>query len=59
MLVPLGFLWFYTDWAERPDRKARRVARAGSSGDAVGRSAGRIAAGAYLTGKNAVKKRSQ
>ncbi len=59
MLVPLGFLWFYTDWAERADRKARRVARAGSSGDAVGRSAGRIAAGAYLTGKNAIKKRSQ
>ena len=59
MLVPLGFLWFYTDWAERADRKARRQAQAGSTGDAVGRSAGRIAANVYLTGKNAVKKRSQ
>ncbi len=59
MLVPLGFLWFYTDWAERADRKQRRVAAAGSTGDAVGRSAGRIAANAYLTGKNAIKKRSQ
>jgi hypothetical protein len=59
MLVPLGFLWFYTDWAERSDRKQRRADRAGSTGDAVGRSAGRIAANAYLTGKNAVKKRSR
>ena len=58
MLVPLGFLWFYTDWAERKDRKVRRAERAGSTGDAVGRSAGRLAASAYLTGKNAVKKRT-
>jgi len=56
MLVPLGFLWFYTDWAERQDRKARREAKPGSTGDVVGRSAGRIAANAYLTGKNAIKK---
>ena len=59
MLVPLGFLWFYTDWAERVGRKARRDARAGTTGDAVGRSAGRMAANAYLTGKNVIKKRSQ
>jgi len=59
MLVPLGFLWFYTDWAERRDRKTRRQASAGSTGDVVGRSAGRIAANAYLAGKNAIKKRSQ
>jgi hypothetical protein len=58
MLVPLGFLWFYTDWAERKDRKVRRAERAGSTGDVVGRSAGRLAASAYLTGKNAVKKRT-
>jgi hypothetical protein len=59
MLVPLGFLWFYTDWAERPDRTARRDARAGTTGDAIGRSAGRMAANAYLTGKNVIKKRSE
>lgn len=59
MLVPLGFLWFYTDWAERKDRQARRAAQAGSTGDAVGRAAGRIAANAYLSGKRAVKKRSE
>ncbi len=59
MLVPLGFLWFYTDWAERKDRKTRREASAGSTGDVVGRSAGRMAANAYLTGKNAIKKRSE
>jgi hypothetical protein len=59
ILLPLGFLWFYTDWAERPERKQRRVDRAGSTGDAVGRSAGRLAANAYLTGKNVVKKRSR
>jgi len=59
MLVPLGFLWFYTDWAERAGRKERRDARAGTTGDAVGRSAGRMAANAYLTGKNVIKKRSE
>ena len=56
MLVPLGFLWFYTDWDERKGRKARREASAGSTGDEVGRSAGRMAANAYLTGKKAIKK---
>ncbi|HEY5664774.1 MAG TPA: hypothetical protein VIS05_12145 [Ilumatobacter sp.] len=59
ILVPLGFLWFYTDWAERPQRKQRRVDRAGSTGEVVGRSAGRIAASAFLAGKQAVKKRSR
>jgi hypothetical protein len=53
ILVPLGFLWFYTDWAERPQRSQRRVNRAGVRGDAVGRSAGRLAGNAY----NAIKKR--
>ena len=55
MLVPLGFLWFYTDWAERKGRKQRRVDRAGVTGDAVGRSAGRLAGNAY----KAIKKRSR
>jgi hypothetical protein len=53
ILVPLGFLWFYTDWAERPQRSQRRVNRAGVRGDDVGRSAGRLAGNAY----NAIKKR--
>jgi len=55
MLVPLGFLWFYTDWAERPDRKERRLARADVKGDAVGRSVGRFAGNAY----NTIKKKTQ
>ena len=32
VLLPLGFLWFYTDWAERPTRRARRVGQAGPIG---------------------------
>jgi hypothetical protein len=58
ILVPLGFLWFYTDWAERKQRKERRVQRAGQTGDQVGRSAGRLAGNAYVAGKRAIKKRS-
>jgi hypothetical protein len=59
LLIPLGFLWWYTDWAERVARKERRAAGAeGGTGERVGRSAGRFAAGAYLAGKRAVKKRS-
>jgi len=54
ILVPLGFLWFYTDWAERPQRKDRRRAQ-GVSGEAVGRSAGRMAGNAF----NAIKKKTQ
>jgi len=55
MLVPLGFLWFYTDWAERVSRRERRAERAGVQSDAVGRSAGRLAGNAF----KAIKKRSQ
>lgn len=62
MLLPLGFLWFYTDWAERETRRQRRTAagsqRAGDVGSELGRTAGRIAAGAYVAGRRAVKKRS-
>ena len=58
MLVPLGFLWWYTDWAERRARTQRRAARAGSTGAQVGRSAGRLAGGAYVAGKRVIKKRS-
>lgn len=57
MLLPLGFLWFYTDWAERPERRERRAERA-VTGEAAGRSAGRIAGSAYVAGKRAIKKRT-
>lgn len=59
MLLPLGFLWFYTDWAERPGRKERRAARAAGTGDQLGRSAGRLAGTAYAAGRRAIKKRSE
>jgi hypothetical protein len=59
MLLPLGFLWFYTDWEERPGRRQRRAERATGTGDQLGRTAGRLAGSAYVAGKNAVKKRSE
>lgn len=55
MLVPLGFLWFYTDWAERRSRKERRVDRASVKSEDVGRSAGRMAGNAF----KAIKKKSE
>ena len=55
MLVPLGFLWFYTDWAERRSRKERRVERASIKSEDVGRSAGRMAGNAF----KAIKKKTQ
>lgn len=58
MLLPLGFLWFYTDWEERPGRRQRREAQASGRGDDLGRSAGRLAGSAYVAGKRAIKKRS-
>jgi hypothetical protein len=59
MLLPLGFLWFYTDWAERPARKQRRVDSAGQTGEQIGRSAGRLAGSGYAAAKEAIRKRSQ
>jgi len=55
ILVPLGFLWFYTDWAERPDRQQRRADRASIKSEDVGRSAGRMAGNAFKT----IKKKTQ
>jgi hypothetical protein len=55
MLVPLGFLWFYTDWAERRSRKQRRVERASVKSEDIGRSAGRMAGNAF----KAIKKKAQ
>jgi hypothetical protein len=34
-------VWFHTDFAERPDRKARRAARAGPQSEELGKQAGR------------------
>ena len=60
MLLPLGFLWLYTDWEERPGRQQRRAERAaGGRGDDLGRTAGRFAGSAYVAGKKAIKKRSE
>jgi len=58
MVLPLGFLWFYTDWAERPARRQRRQIDAGPTGEKIGRSAGRIAGSGYMAAKQAIKKRS-
>ena len=57
VLVPLGFLWFYTDWAERSERSARRADRAGATSEELGRSAGRVAGNAFLAGKRALRRR--
>ncbi len=55
MLAPIGFLWFYTDWAEKKDRKQRRTEIAGPTGASIGRNLGRIAGNSYV----AVKRRSK
>jgi hypothetical protein len=57
-LVPYAFMWFYTDWAERPARKERRAEAAGDTGERIGRSAGRIVGNSYIAAKQAIKKRS-
>ena len=59
MLLPLGFLWFYTDWEERPGRRERRVARASGRGDELGRTAGKLAGSTFAAGRNAIRKRSE
>ena len=58
MLVPFAFLWFYTDWAERPSRKERRGGDGRADGEKIGRTAGRIAGDSYVAAKQAIKKRS-
>lgn len=57
VLVPIGFLWFYTDWAERRSRRERRLAAAGPTSERVGRSAGRVAGAAYGTARASLRKR--
>ena len=58
VLLPIAFLWFYTDWSTRPQRRDRRSAAASPSSEQVGRSAGRTAANTLLAGKRAFKKYS-
>ncbi len=58
VILPLGFLWFYTDWAERKQRSERRKERGAQSREDLGRTAGRMAGGAYVAGKRAIKKRT-
>ncbi len=59
MLVPLAFLWWYTDWAERATRAQRRAARTGSSGELVGKAAGRVAGNGYRTARQMIRNRSK
>jgi hypothetical protein len=57
--IPLGFLWWYTDWAERSARSARRTEQASQRSEDVGKRAGRAAANVYKAGKRAIDKRSE
>jgi hypothetical protein len=41
-----GFVWIYSDFAERPARQHRRAAAAGARGEDLGRTAGRLAGNA-------------
>ena len=38
-----GFVWFYSDFAEKQARQTRRVAATGDRGEDLGRTAGRLA----------------
>lgn len=57
VLVPYGFSWFYTDWAERRQRAERRRAATSKTSDDLGRRAGRLAGSAWLAGKRVVRDR--
>lgn len=59
VLVPMGFLWFYTDWAERRGRKQRRLEGSGVTGEQVGRTAGRVAGVGYKAARQAIRNRSK
>lgn len=60
VLLPLGFLWFYTDWAERKGRRERRIATVtGGTGEEMGRTAGRLAGAGYRTARQMIKNRSK
>ncbi|MEL6891602.1 MAG: hypothetical protein AAFP84_08405 [Actinomycetota bacterium] len=44
LALVLGFVWWHTDFATRPERKQRRAAMARPSSEEIGRSAGRTVA---------------
>jgi hypothetical protein len=44
--VVYGFVWFYSDFAEKQARQQRRVAATGDRGEDLGRTAGRLAGNA-------------
>ncbi len=44
LALVLGFVWWHTDFAMKPERKERRAARARPSSEEIGRSAGRSVA---------------
>jgi hypothetical protein len=44
--VVYGFVWFYSDFAEKQSRKERRAAATGDRGEDLGRTAGRLAGNA-------------
>lgn len=44
--VVYGFVWFYSDFAEKQARQKRRVAATGDRGEDLGRTAGRLAGNA-------------
>ncbi|PIE32991.1 MAG: hypothetical protein CSA55_02485 [Ilumatobacter coccineus] len=51
VVIPLGSVWWYTDWAEKPARQARRAASAGGRSEEFGRAAGRKAGAAWRAAK--------
>jgi hypothetical protein len=54
LIVPFAFLWWYTDWEERPGRAQRRTERGSVKSEDIGKTAGRKAAEIYKAGKKAI-----
>lgn len=50
--IPFGFLWWYTDWDERPRRRQRRIERGSQRADGIGRSAGRLVGRGWRAAKD-------
>ncbi|MEO1059344.1 MAG: hypothetical protein AAFY28_20760, partial [Actinomycetota bacterium] len=49
--VVLGFVWFFTDFATKDERKARRAARARPASEELGQQAGRFVGDSINTAK--------
>lgn len=54
MCIPLGFLWWYTDWDERPARRDRRTATGRQQANDLGRTAGRLAGRGWKAAKGKI-----